>query len=137
MPIRRQSMELTLQPSKCKTCGALLLEPGNSVRTPCPVCSGMSRVFEENIKETIVVGDHMRMKGKHGGKGKPFFDAQVGASFYFKTQTWHHLERIIDRDNDLYIEIIKNPKTGEIISRVEEPLSQHKGHGSAKYKIRK
>jgi len=74
----------------------------------------------------------MRMKGKHQGKGKPFFEARVGADFYFKDSEWRHLERIIDRDNNLYYEKISNPTTGELISRVEEPLIEHRGHGSAR-----
>jgi len=74
------------------------------------------------------------MKGKHGGKGKPFFDQRNGASFYYKTKEWYHLERLIDRDNDLYIEKITNMETGDVIREVTEPLSEHVGHGSAKSK---
>lgn len=124
--------DLKLEASKCKGCGSVLYEPSNSERSPCPACGSMSRIHEVQVTETIVARDHMRMKGKHNGKGRPFFDARVGASFYYKTQEWHHLERVIDRDNDLYIETIKNPKTGEIIRHIEEPLSEHQGHGSAK-----
>ena len=76
--------------------------------------------------------DHMRMKGKHGGKGKPFFDARVGADYYFKDKEWRHLERLIDRENNLYLEIIKDIKTGKIIKEVREPLSKHQGYGSVK-----
>lgn len=127
-------MDKVIEQSKCKKCNAVLFEPRGSDRTPCPACGETVRIFDEQIQETLVLHDHMRMKGKHGGKGRPFFDAQVGANFYFKDQEWHHLERIIDRDKDLYIEIITNPKTGEVIRKVEKPLSQHQGHGSAKYK---
>ena len=127
-------MATVLVQSKCKKCGAILFELKGSDRTPCPACAEVARVFDEHIEESLVLHDHMRMKGKHEGKGRPFFDAQVGASFYFKDQEWHHLERIIDHDQDLYIEIITNPKTGEVIRKVEEPLSQHRGHGSSRCK---
>lgn len=96
------------------------------------MCGEGARVFDEQdeqIDDFLVLRDHMRMKGKYGAKGRPFFDAQVGSSFYFKDQEWYHLERIIDHDQNLSIEIITNCKAGEIIRKVEEPLSQHQGHG--------
>ncbi len=47
---------------------------------------------------------------------------------------WMKLERLVDRENDLYRKIIADPETGEVVIRVEKPLSQHRGHGSAKRK---
>jgi hypothetical protein len=44
------------------------------------------------------------------------------------------LTRIIDREKDLYKEVVKDPDTGEIVHECEEPLSQHIGHGTAKCK---
>lgn len=126
--------EVEFSSSHCKKCNTVLFEFLDDARLPCPVCGETARIFSEHITEPLVLRDHMRMKGKHLVKSRPFFEAEVGASFYSKTQEWNHLERIIDRDNNLYIEIIKNPATGEIIKRVEEPLSDHKGHGSAKLK---
>ena len=119
------------QLSECKKCGATLSEPKNEKRTPCPVCGEIGRIHEETLADGIAVYDHMRMKGKRGGKGKPFFDARVGADYYFKDKEWRHLERVIDRDNNLYVEIIKDMKTEEIIKEVREPLSDHQGHGAA------
>jgi len=45
---------------------------------------------------------------------------------------WMHKERLIDRENDHYRERIVNPATGKEVHFVDEPLSQHWGHGSAK-----
>jgi len=129
-----ETMKNKFQQSKCKMCGVILLEVEGTERTPCPVCGEKGRVFERQLEDTICLRDQTRMIGKHNGKGKPFFDARIGADFYFKTQKWHHLERIIDWDNDTYIETITNPETGEIIKKVEEPLSHHRGHGTAKNK---
>ena len=76
--------------------------------------------------------DHMRMKGRHAGKSRPHFDARSGANYYRRDNEWHHLYRLIDRENDRYVETIKRHSTGEIIKHVDEPLSEHIGHGSAK-----
>ena len=47
--------------------------------------------------------DELKMKGKHGGRGKPFFEARVGPNFYFKDGEWNHVEQIVDRENRRYI----------------------------------
>lgn len=42
---------------------------------------------------------------------------------------------VIDRKNNKYKEIITDHETGQIIHECEEPLTNHRGHGSAKKKI--
>lgn len=39
-----------------------------------------------------------------------------------------NLSRLIDRENNLYKEEVKDSATGDIIHRCEEPLSDNKGH---------
>ena len=41
-------------------------------------------------------------------------------------------ERLIDRKNNRYVESVIARGTGEIIHHRDEPLSDHKGHGSDK-----
>ncbi len=91
----------------------------------------MTRSSVESLHDTIVALDHMRMKGRHADNKRPYFDARTGASYYRKDGECH-LYRLIDRDNDRYVETIKRLSTGEIIYHVDEPLSKHIGHGSAK-----
>ncbi len=45
-----------------------------------------------------------------------------------------NLERIIDRDNNMYHEVVTNPVTGEVIYECKESLSKHVGHGTARHK---
>lgn len=40
----------------------------------------------------------------------------------------------IDRENNRYREIIRDPDTGHVIHEVDEPLDEHRGHGCAKRK---
>lgn len=127
-------MNTEYQISKCKNCGAVLSEQKNEPRTPCPVCKEMGRINDETLTENMAFYDHMRMKGKHDGKRKPFFDARVGGDYYFKDKEWRHLERVFDFGNNLYVEIIKDMKTGKIIKEDRGPLTDHKGHGTAKIK---
>jgi len=68
-------------------------------------------------------------KGKRGGKGKPFIKGVIGDDLYRKFQKWVRLERVIDRDNNIYKEVVVDPTTGEEIYKCDEHLSQHVGHG--------
>jgi hypothetical protein len=56
----------------------------------------------------------------------------VGYDLHKRTGEWNRLERIIDRVKDWYSEKVVDPDSGRIIHQCEEPLSEHKGHGSAK-----
>ena len=49
----------------------------------------------------------------------------------FKDKLVRH-ERLIDRKNDRYFELVEDPDTDEVVHRCEEKLSDHRGHGSAK-----
>jgi hypothetical protein len=42
------------------------------------------------------------------------------------------VERTFDRENDRYFERVTLYDSGEVIHYSDEPLSEHKGHGSAK-----
>jgi len=42
--------------------------------------------------------------------------------------------RVIDKNNDKYFEQVIDPETGETVHHCEEPLSEHFGHGTAKFK---
>jgi hypothetical protein len=43
-----------------------------------------------------------------------------------------HRKKTENRRENRYTEVVKDPETGEIVHEVEEPLSEHRGHGSAK-----
>jgi hypothetical protein len=73
-------------------------------------------------------------KAKHAGVGKPFVEDMATPSFSVGRQKFVHRERVIDRENDRYFERVTDYETGETIHEVEEPLSQHTGHGNAKPK---
>jgi hypothetical protein len=42
------------------------------------------------------------------------------------------IHRVIDRENDLYIERVIDPNTGKVLHNVEEPLSKHTDRGTVR-----
>ena len=74
------------------------------------------------------------MKAKHKNEEKPFIEQRSGRELHRDTGKYTDRSMVIDRENDLYQEIIKDPNTGETIYQCIEPLSKHVDHGNAKYK---
>jgi hypothetical protein len=64
-------------------------------------------------------------------KGKYAHEALRGHEFNVAGNLMRK-ERIFDRKNNFYKELVVNADTGEIVLDVEQPLSDHTGHGSAK-----
>ena len=66
------------------------------------------------------------------GKGHIRIEQQAGEELYRASGKWFQKERIIDRENDRYVERYTDTETGVVTRHCDEPLSQHVGHGSAK-----
>jgi len=120
----------------CGHCGGQLKELPNlpaQSREPCPYCGSMSRQYKVRVGQAEIT-PHSRLdcKGRKGGKGKPFVKLRVGADWSYKHRRWLRKDRLIDRRDDKYRETVTDPETGDIVHHREEPLSQHRGHGSDK-----
>jgi hypothetical protein len=74
----------------------------------------------------------LRLKAYEPGSKKPFLEHKTGDSFFRRATKWVKRVMRIDRRGDRYTEQVYDPKTGETIHRCDEPLSEHKGHGSAR-----
>lgn len=123
----------------CGKCKAVLeeksdIQPGE--RIPCPECGSTSRAFEVTLHENITFREKVGIEGKHPGEKKPFIVEVSGDDLFRKTGEWMKLSRVIDVENDSYCEIIIDPVTGKVVHICIEPLSKHRGHGSAKHKKR-
>jgi len=66
-------------------------------------------------------------------RGKYDYEAVLGHEFNVEGNLMHK-ERIFDRKNNSYKERVVNTDTGEVVRDIEEPLSKHIDHGSAKHK---
>ena len=115
--------------AKCKT----MFDCQESV---CPNCGSPDR--------NIAISDLFDMYEKHfgiqdlsgetySGKSKFFYEVKTKPDFDRDTQQNVMVERTFDRreDKDSYIEEIKT-KSGEVIKRNTDKLSEHKGHGCDK-----
>ena len=115
----------------CGNCNTILDElgiPADS-RTECPSCGSTIRLFGKLLEGSLEFHSELGYKARRGGKGKPFLKGVIRGDLYRKIGRWMRLERVIDRENDAYKEVVIDPKTGEEVYRCEEPLSQHLGHG--------
>lgn len=118
----------------CTTCGAIAADKGLMPRIPCETCGSVSRTFDLKLDETVKARAGLGYKLKRSGA--------VGRAAYESKNVWEHnfdhdevvnVQRVIDRESDRYSECIKT-ESGKILRQVDEPLSEHWGHGDAKPK---
>jgi len=69
---------------------------------------------------------------KTPGVNRPRIEFVEGDDLHRDFGRWMKLSRQIDRENDRYRETVVDPKTGRVVHECDEPLSEHRGHGSAK-----
>lgn len=125
----------------CGQCGEVLDEPvGTPVdeRAPCPNCGSTGRHFKKEITASSTMRGGTRGKARSGEAGepgsKPWLSFMSEPSWSYKYEKWMNRDKAENRREDRYTEVVKDPDTGEIIHEADEPLSEHRGHGSAKRK---
>jgi len=122
---------------KCEDCDLMIEEDSDTAvdnRLPCPACGSLKRSFHVTIHDSFTAHEKIGMKGCHAGRRKPFIEQIQGSDLHRKSGKWMNLERIIDRENNTYHEVVTNPETGEVLHECKESLSQHVGHGTARNK---
>ena len=77
--------------------------------------------------------DSIKLKLK-SVKGNTLKEESSGDDFSTSHGKYMQKQRIIDHEKDLYEEVVVDPKTAKIVHSCKEPLSEHRGHGSAKKK---
>jgi hypothetical protein len=120
---------------ECGQCGARLDEPSDLAiedRAPCPACGSLGRHFKKTITATVELRPGLGFKGRRPGMRRPFIGGSKRPEVNRDRNKWVEVERTFDRANDRYVERIIDPETGEIIRLIDEPLSEHRGHGDAR-----
>lgn len=119
----------------CGECDLQLDEDTNvptETRLPCPACGSVTRSIHVTIHEIVAIKEKLGMKGRHAGGGKPYIEQVQGDDLHRDTWTWRRLRRTIDRENNMYHEVVIDSATGEVLHECREPLSEHRDHGAAK-----
>ena len=121
---------------QCSDCGSLISTHSDTPenRTPCPVCGKLGRTFNVYIEAKVTLRAGLGMKAKRPDEKRPFVEDKAMPSFSHRLGKHVLREQIIDRDNNRYFEKVTDYESGEIIHHNEEPLSQHRDHGTAKKK---
>jgi hypothetical protein len=94
----------------------------------------LRRTIHVSITETVTTRGGISVKAKRQGQSRPYIEDRGIPSYSVNRGKTVLREQVIDRDNDRYFERVTDYDTGEVIHECEEPLSEHRGHGSAKPK---
>lgn len=129
-------MSEVMKNSVCADCGTPIDEARDTAeaRAVCPFCGGSKRNIHVSIQESATGRDGLGLKARRPGQKKPYIEAKRGPSHSHRLDKLVERERLIDRDNDKYLEKVTDYETGETLHHCEEPLSAHTGRGSAKKK---
>ena len=101
---------------------------------PCKNCGSTRKTFLVSIDEKVITRDGLGLKAKRSSDKRPYIETLNIPDHSIKLNKVVHKTRVIDRDNDRYSETVTDYDSGEIIHHSDEPLSQHRNHGSAKFK---
>ncbi len=121
---------------QCGKCGITLDGASHEVdgkRQPCASCGASVRRFNVEITASIKLHDSLKFKHKDAGRNM-LAEGFSGDDLHYSSGKWMQKERLVDHKHNIYRERILNPETGDVVHFCEEPLSEHRGHGSDKAK---
>ena len=126
---------------ECTNCGQRLPDELISVEDKyvCPKCGSIQNTIHLNIVEEVAIKipESLRVKVKDkncNSKKNPRYEFFEGDDLRKSDNKWMKKSRVIDKYNDKYLEKVTDSDTGDIVHHCEEPLSDHFGHGSEKFK---
>jgi hypothetical protein len=102
-------------------------------QTQCPNCS--TTIYRDTIVDSISAYDGNKARGIRAGmsRTKAFIRSQsIPTPQASRGGAMARVDRVFDRDNDVYKEKVVDCETGEMIHETEGKLSTHTGHGSDK-----
>lgn len=120
---------------KCRDCGEIYLESERA----CPQCGSTHKIIEIECEASSMAinfqVEHIQGINPHLPSKKRMRWDMISRDTVQRADgvTPIHHSRLIDKDEDIYMEKVVNLQTGETIHECEEPLSHHTGHGSAKF----
>jgi hypothetical protein len=103
-------------------------------RSRCPECGGTAREINVRVSDAISVRDPLEVKGgRRPGKKKPYVEASFGELDWHRDEArWSVRNKVVNRADDEYHEVITDLESGNVVHECHEPLSRHTGHGDAR-----
>ena len=121
---------------KCNSCGIVLDESprvSHNERNPCPQCGSTNRKFSVHAELAVEAYISIGLFHKRPGIKRPLAEIFDGWELRKSSGELVRKCRLIDRESDRYRERIAT-RDGRIIREIDERLSAHRGHGSAKFR---
>ena len=123
--------------TSCQSCGRPIdeAEERETPRKPCPRCGCTKQSSNLDCADAMVAADLLAVKDYAAGKSRKKGlrkESKDGASFSQDRQRFMQLHQLVDHESKRYVKTVTDPKTGEVIRHVDEPLPDHTGRGSAK-----
>ena len=106
----------------------------------CPACGSDRLVVHVSATDTLSVASKelVTLTGRSGpGKKGIRFELIQGDELTYATGLWATKRRLVDKENDRYQERVVEQGTGKVLRDIDEPLSAHRGRGSARHKSRR
>ena len=131
---------------ECKSCGAVLPSDWSQLESqPCPRCGSDSLLFRLRVDSSVRIRDLFRGevrdpdyeldRRKKGKRGKKLLAREVKVGSEPRGDQpgkWVNVYQDTNRKHDTYDKKVTDEETGQVLRECHEPLSAHRGHGSAK-----
>jgi hypothetical protein len=121
------------RPEKCSDCGAPIDEALDRIageRQPCP-CGSTRRTVTVHARLGFVAEITPRQMYRWGARRAQQW-GKDGWELFRVTRTWRLVRRLFDKGANTYEERILDGQTLQVIKECKEPLTEHRGHGSAR-----
>lgn len=131
-------MPAELQQVECAECGHVFADAVEATRLvdrpTCPICGATARKGSILAQSVIQVTSDTKFVGRSSGGGRPFVKGWLKREWFHRLDRWHRVERIVNRRDDTCDEVITDAETGDVVHECHEPMSEHRGHGSARHR---
>jgi hypothetical protein len=127
---------------ECSKCGAAIPSSADA-SAPCPACGEFGRLHRVGVVDVVALSAEVSFGLR--GKSAETYRGTNGTRRSLREQyltvgrsadgVRRRAHRVFDRDADVYEEVVTEEGTGWVVRHVREPVSAHRGRGSAKKRV--
>ncbi len=106
-------------------------------RTACPRCGEMARTVKKTFHATVTPWASLQYEAFPAGtksKHRRFAWGFTGWDFSVALGRFVRKESSYSKRGNRRYEHVEDPETGDVLTHQDHPLTEHTGHGSAKFK---